>query len=137
MLSRLRHPHVARLLEFRETDTGWILVSQHLAAGSLAALLTRRAPLTRGELVTLLAPIASALSYLHDSGLNHGSLTLDNVLFDADGRPILTDSVLHAGTPTADIQALTTLAHQAAADTGPFTPALFTTAPLQTVPPAS
>ncbi|MGW6198427.1 protein kinase domain-containing protein [Kribbella sp. NPDC055110] len=134
MLSRFRHPHVAQLLEYRETETGWILITQHLAAGSLAALLNRRGPLSRGELVTLLAPLADALARLHDSNLAHGSITPENVLFDADGRPVLTDAALRPSDPTTDQQALATLAHSVSAHPKPFPPALLITTPLRSLP---
>ncbi|WP_344026298.1 protein kinase domain-containing protein, partial [Kribbella jejuensis] len=113
MLSRLRHPHVARLLDYRETEAGWILITQHLVAGTLTALLTRRGKLTQGETVTLLIPLAEALTHLHNSGLTHGAITPNNIMFDADGRPILTDAVLHPTTTTTDATALKTIAHQA------------------------
>ena len=101
ILQRLRHPHIARLLEFRETRTEWLVISQYVVAGSLAALLTRRPPLSPGELVTLLTPLAEALDHLHRSGLTHGHLTPTNTLFDADGRPVLTDTALHLQAPLA------------------------------------
>ncbi|HZX08478.1 protein kinase domain-containing protein, partial [Kribbella sp.] len=126
-LTRLRHTHIARLIDFRETDTGWLLITQHLPAGTLTALLTRRGPLSPGELVTLLAPLASALSHLHDSGLTHGSITRNNIMFDADGRPILTDPTLRPATPQSDTQALSAVAHQAGANPHLFTQPLFTT----------
>ncbi|WP_165553063.1 protein kinase domain-containing protein [Kribbella speibonae] len=134
MLSRFRHPHVAQLHEFRETTTGWILITQHLAAGSLAALLTRRGPLSRGELVTLLAPLAEALAHLHASNLTHGSITPENILFDADGRPILTDATLRPTTPTTDHHSLATLTHQVSAHPTPFPPTLITNTPLPALP---
>ncbi|WP_410788035.1 protein kinase domain-containing protein [Kribbella sp. C-35] len=134
MLSRFRHPHVAQLHEFRETDTGWVLITQHLAAGSLAALLTRRAPLSRGELVTLLAPLADALAHLHAANLTHGSITPENILFDADGRPILTDATFRPANPTSDHQALATLTHHVSAHPTPFPPTLITTTPLKSLP---
>ena len=134
MLSRFRHPHVARLHEYRETDTGWILITEHLAAGSLAALLTRRGPLSRGELVTLLAPLAEALAHLHASNLTHGSITPENVLFDADGRPILTDATLRPTDPTTDHQALATLTLRVSASPTPFPPDLITNTPLKSLP---
>ncbi|TDO69627.1 serine/threonine protein kinase [Kribbella sp. VKM Ac-2571] len=134
LLSRFRHPHVAQLHEYRETDTGWILITQHLAAGSLAALLTRRGPLSRGELVTLLAPLAEALAYLHASNLAHGSIRPENVLFDADGRPILTDAALRRADPATDHQALATLADSVSADPKVFPPTFITKAPLGALP---
>ncbi|TCC33581.1 protein kinase domain-containing protein [Kribbella sindirgiensis] len=134
MLSRFRHPHVAQLHEFRETGTGWILITQHLAAGSLAALLTRRGPLSRGELVTLLAPLADALTHLHASNLTHGSITPENILFDAEGRPILTDATLRPTTPTTDHHSLATLTHHVSAHPTPFPPTLITNTPLKSLP---
>ena len=127
ILQRIRHPHIARLLEFRETGAEWLLISQYVVAGSLTALRTRRGPLSPGELVTLLTPLAEALDHLHRSGLTHGSLTPTNTLFDADGRPVLTDTALHAGSPADDLRALAALSHEARADPSVFTADLFTT----------
>ncbi|WP_328522019.1 protein kinase domain-containing protein [Kribbella sp. NBC_00359] len=127
ILQRIRHPHIARLLEVRETGTDWLLITQYVVAGSLTALRTRRGPLSPGELVTLLTPLAEALDHLHRSGLTHGSPTPTDTLFDADGRPVLTDAALHPGSPTDDLRALATIAHQAGGDPTTFTPDLFTT----------
>ncbi|MEV4261777.1 protein kinase [Kribbella sp. NPDC049584] len=130
VLSRIRHPHIARVLEFRETETHLIVISQYLPAGSLASLLPRRGHLSSGELVTLLAPLAEAVSFLHRSHLSHGAITPHNVLLDADGRPVLTDATLHPAPPATDLTALAALAHQAGADPTVFTADLFTnTAP--------
>ncbi len=129
ILQRIRHPHIARLLQFRETGTDWLVISQYVVAGSLTALLTRRGPLSSGELVTLLTPLAEALDYLHRSGLTHGSLTPNNTLFDADGRPVLTDTALHTCSPTDDLLALAALSHRAGGDPAVFTPDLFTSTP--------
>jgi serine/threonine protein kinase len=87
----LRHPHVARLLEVRRTSREWLLFSQYVAAGTVTDLLERRGPLSLPELVTLVTPLAQALGALHRVGLTHGHLGTGDVMFDADGRPILTD----------------------------------------------
>lgn len=129
MLTRIRHPHIARVTEFRETETALVVISQYVPAGTLATLLTRRGPLSRGELVTLLVPLAEAVAFLHRSHLTHGSITPHNVLLDADGRPVLTDATLHPAPPSADLSALTALSHQAGADPTVFTPTLFTKSP--------
>ncbi len=125
------HPHVARLLEVRESDREWLLFSQYVAAGTLASLLERRGALSPGELVTLISPLAQGLSALHQVGLTHGHLGIDDIMFDADGRPVITDAGLrtHAppSTPEADLAALGTIAHEAGGDTKTFPPSLFTT----------
>ncbi|TCC65883.1 hypothetical protein E0H73_02840 [Kribbella pittospori] len=135
ILQRVNHPHLARLLEVRETESEWLLFTQYVAAGTLTSLLGRRGALSTGELVTLLSPLAEALDHLHRSGLTHGRVTAPNVMFDSAGRPVLTDPVIHphlnpaasSPTPTDDLTALTHLAHQSGGSPALFPPTLFTT----------
>src|SRR6266545_3344119 len=135
VLQRIDHPHIARLLEIRESGTEWLLFSQYVVAGTLSGVLSRRGPLSTGELVTLLSPLAEALDYLHRSGLTHGRVSPANIMFDADGRPVLTDAVLHvhprASTPTGttmpaspadDFSSLAALSHEAGGDPRTLTP---------------
>ena len=44
-----------------------------------------------GEAVTLLVPVARALAHLHQAGAWHGDVSASNVLFKADGAPVLGD----------------------------------------------
>lgn len=127
----LKHPHVARLLDLRQTDEDWLLISEYVAAGSLADLLQRRGPLSRGELVTLVAPLAQGLAAAHAAGLTHGHLGGGDVMFTADGRPMLTDFGLRltAGresSPAADdLIALRDLALRAGGEPKVFSLKLF------------
>ncbi|MEV8372456.1 protein kinase family protein [Kribbella sp. NPDC056861] len=126
------HPHLARLYEVRESDREWLLFSQYVAAGTLTSLLERRGVLSPGELVTLLSPLAQALSLLHGTGLPHGRLTSDNIMFDADGRPVITDaglrSLVPSATPESDLQSLSEIAQAAGSTAKTFPPAVFSTA---------
>jgi serine/threonine protein kinase len=133
----LDNPHIARLLDVRQTDRDWLLFSQYVAAGTLASLLARREPLSTGELVTLISPLAQALAVIHRAGLVHGNLTAANVMLDAEGRPVLTDTGLRAltaptATPESDLEALADLALTCGADPRIFTATLFTTDAAQT-----
>jgi hypothetical protein len=67
------------------------LVLELLAGGSLAALLARRGRLRPGEVVTAIAPVAAALAHAHGHGVVHGDLSPGNIVFTAEGRPVLTD----------------------------------------------
>ncbi|TDO43402.1 serine/threonine protein kinase [Kribbella sp. VKM Ac-2527] len=129
----INHPHVARLLEIRQTDTDWLLFSQYVAAGTLTSLLQRRGDLLLGELVTLVSPLAQALSVLHHIGLTHGRLAPDNIMFDADGRPVITDPGLRCtappSTPADDLTVLAQLTRLAGGDPTTFRDTLFTTDP--------
>ena len=92
----LDHPHLVRLLEVvhqprRGGAPRVALVLELLAGGSLAALLARRGRLRPGEVVTAIAPVAAALAHAHGSGVVHGDLSPGNIVFTAEGRPVLTD----------------------------------------------
>jgi hypothetical protein len=96
LLGELDHPHLVRLHqvvrhELRGGAAEVALVLDLLAGGSLAALLDRRGRLRPGEVVTTVAPIAAALAHAHDRGVVHGDLSPGNVVFTAEGRPVLTD----------------------------------------------
>src|SRR6266508_4277972 len=98
----LDHPHVVRLLEIRQAEREWLLVSEFVAAGTLTELLERRGPLRTRELVTLLGPVAEALAAAHRTGLTHGHLGGGDILLTADGRPMLADLGLRLTTTGPD-----------------------------------
>ncbi len=97
VLARVRHPHLLHLYDVvpvpDETGASTCLglAVQLAAGGSLAQVLAARRHLTPGELVTLLVPLAGALQQLHGAGIVHGDVSPGNVLFLADGMPMLAD----------------------------------------------
>ncbi len=96
LLGELDHPHLVRLVEVvhqprRGGRARVALVLELLAGGSLAALLARRGRLRPGEVVTAVSPVAAALAHAHAAGVVHGDLSPGNVVFTAEGRPVLTD----------------------------------------------
>ncbi|RBY88544.1 serine/threonine protein kinase [Blastococcus sp. TF02A-26] len=96
LLGELDHPHLVRLIEVvhqprRGGRARVALVLELLAGGSLAALLARRGRLRPGEVVTAVSPVAAALAQAHAAGIVHGDLSPGNIVFTAEGRPVLTD----------------------------------------------
>ncbi|TYP88414.1 serine/threonine-protein kinase [Blastococcus xanthinilyticus] len=96
LLGELDHPHLVRLHEVvhqprRGGAPRVALVLDLLDGGSLADLLARRGRLRPGEVVTAIAPVAAALSHAHGHGVVHGDLSPGNIVFTAEGRPVLTD----------------------------------------------
>jgi eukaryotic-like serine/threonine-protein kinase len=91
LLSALDHPHLLRVHAVLGSDAGAVLVLDYAAGGCLGDVLQRRGRLRAGEIVTVLAPLAVALSHVHGEGLVHGDVTPANILFTADGRPLLAD----------------------------------------------
>lgn len=95
ILSRVDHEHlvkthdVVRLGGAAEGSLG--LVLDYAPGGSLGQLVASRGRLGVGETVTVLTPIAQALSYLHGHGMTHSDVSPGNVLFTAHGKPLLAD----------------------------------------------
>lgn len=78
-----------------------VLVMDYAAGGSLAGRLEADGRLTAPQVVTVLAAVGGALAAMHRQGLVHGDVTPANIVFAADGRPLLVDAgVGHVvGTP--------------------------------------
>lgn len=93
VLAGVDHSHVVRLRTVVGDGhgDGVVLVLDLASGGSLARLLATRRRLRPGEVVTVAVPLAQALATVHALGLVHGDVTPANVLFDADGRPLLSD----------------------------------------------
>ncbi len=91
VLSAVAHPHVVRMRGLVEAGDDLVLVLDHAAGGSLAGLLSVRRRLDPGEVVTVAVALAQALAAVHAQGVVHGDVTPANVLFGADGRPMLSD----------------------------------------------
>lgn len=90
-LATVKHQHIVDLVGTLRTDQGDAILMEYLPGGSVADLIAARGPLSLGEAVTVMAPIAGALAYLHDQGGVHGDVSPGNVLFTAAGMPKLAD----------------------------------------------
>lgn len=90
-VAAVRHPHLVRVRSVLPVDGGVALVTDFVEGGSLVALLAARGSLTPGEVVTIGAPVATALAAIHAQGRVHTRVRGTNVLFTVDGRPLLAD----------------------------------------------
>src|SRR5437763_1497188 len=91
LLSSVAGQHVVRVRDVVMTDTDAVLVMDYAEGGNLATVLAVRGELAGPEVVTLVAPLAMALADAHERGIVHGDVTPANIVFAADGRPLLTD----------------------------------------------
>lgn len=91
LLQALQTPYVVGLRALLGAGADAVLVLDHVGGGSLASLLARRGALDPGEVVTVAAPLASALAVAHERGIVHGDVTPANVLFSEQGMPVLSD----------------------------------------------
>lgn len=91
ILTRYEHVNLLRLHTVLETDQGPGLLMEWAAGGSFARLSRARGTLSPGETVTVLVGIASALDYLHELDVSHSDVSPGNILFTANGKPLLAD----------------------------------------------
>ncbi|MBG6085661.1 hypothetical protein IW252_002428 [Zhihengliuella flava] len=95
-MSGLEHDHLVSQLGWGRCDQGQGLLMEYLPGGTAEALVRHSDRLSPGEVLTVVAPIASAVAYLHGQGVSHGDISPGNILFTADGRPQLVDLGLAA-----------------------------------------
>ena len=89
-LTTLRHPHVVATYRLLHTERGSRIVLGAEVDGVGLEILRRIRPQWEpGEIVTLVAPLADALAYLHRYGVIHGALEVASVTIGLDGRPML------------------------------------------------
>ncbi len=95
LLSRLDHDHLVKVrgvVELAGSFAGGVgVVMDYAPGGSLGQLVSSRGRLGVGETVTILTPLAQALAYLHGQGMTHSDVSPGNVLFTAQGKPLLSD----------------------------------------------
>jgi hypothetical protein len=125
LLAAVAGPHVIGVRRLVVEGDEAVLVMDHAAGGSLATVVGVRGPIPAPEAVTILAPIAAALGAAHDRDLVHGDLTPANILFTADGRPLLADFGLARALGAAPqlIEGTADYVDPAVVAGGPLTPA--------------
>ncbi|WP_172885634.1 protein kinase [Jiangella sp. DSM 45060] len=99
-LRAVDHPHVIPFLDVVDGPGGIVVVLGAAEGGSLAGIIGARGVLPAGEVVTACAPVAEGLAEIHRRGIVHGDLTLDDLVFSLDGRPMVAGvGLVQAGVP--------------------------------------
>ncbi|MEP6560562.1 MAG: protein kinase [Nakamurella sp.] len=85
----LRHPHLLPVTDVVADEDRVAIICPWPRAGRLSELVSRRGRLTPAESLTVLLPLAGALSLAHSQGIRHGGVCPEAIWFDASGRPML------------------------------------------------
>ena len=113
-IAGLRHPNIARLLDFGQAEGGHYMVMEEVEGVTLAALLEEvRAGeriLEPADVAFVIRQVAGALEHAHKNGVAHFDLRPEHVILTRSGQAIVTDfglALLHsqvdieeAGIPT-------------------------------------
>ncbi len=118
LTSGLEHPHVVGCFDVgQDSGRGWLYLALELAPGGSLAERLARGPLAPDEAATLVAQLCGAVAYAHARGVLHRDIKPANVLFDREGRPLLSDFGLatHSWAPrlTGSLDAIGTPAYMA------------------------
>lgn len=89
-VAQLDHPHIVPIYEVGELEDQPYFSMKLLTGGALSQRLHDGAMEER-EAVGIMVKLAHAIHHAHERGVLHRDLKPDNVLFDADGEPYLTD----------------------------------------------
>ena len=115
VLARLDHPSILPVFDYGEQDGFAYLITPHMPGGSLKEILSKRKVIPPVETLQMAAPLLNALQYASERGLVHRDIKPGNILFKADGRPVLADfGLVKVFTPEGETPTIHT-----ATDTGP------------------
>lgn len=87
----LDHPHIVRVLALGEENGQVFIAMEYFPEGDLTRWIKDHGPLTRTDMLTLLADVAAALDYAHARQAWHRDVKPGNILMDAAGHAHLGD----------------------------------------------
>jgi serine/threonine protein kinase len=91
VMANLSHPNVVKIIDVIDDGDSVALAMAYAPGGSLRDRLRAEKSVSTAELVNVVAPIADALANAHQHGVIHRDVKPANILFAADGTPLLTD----------------------------------------------
>ncbi|RMG83573.1 MAG: serine/threonine protein kinase [Chloroflexi bacterium] len=99
LVAALNHPNIVQIYDFDSIEIDghsvYYMVMAYISGPTLANVLAQAAEeertLPHKQILSIMMDITSALSYAHERGMVHRDVKPSNILFDEDGRAVLTD----------------------------------------------
>ncbi|CDW78202.1 protein kinase domain containing protein [Stylonychia lemnae] len=91
ILKMLRHPNVVKLLETFDTEKHHLIVMELCPGGDLLNYVRKRRKLNENMAKFVFKQIMEGIAYLHQNGVVHRDIKLDNILLDGHGHIKLAD----------------------------------------------
>ncbi len=90
LLAALKHPNIITIFDIGRTDDFVYISMEYVAGGDLKQRL-QDGPLPPAQAVDILEAVAQGLGAAHAEGIVHRDVKPGNILFRADGTPLLSD----------------------------------------------
>ncbi|XP_071137884.1 uncharacterized protein [Mytilus edulis] len=87
----LDHPNIVRCLEWMETGRNFYLVLELVEGENMKDYLKRKKQIDETEGKSIMRQICSAVHYMHNKGVLHRDLKLDNMVLEKDGKVKIAD----------------------------------------------
>ena len=91
ILKMLRHPNVVKLLEKFDTDKHHLIVMELCPGGDLLNYVRKRRKLNEKMAKFVFKQIMEGITYIHQNGVVHRDIKLDNILLDGHGNIKIAD----------------------------------------------
>jgi len=91
MIASLEHPAIVPVYDVGEHNGQPYFVMRYMAGGSLTKLLANRGKLPLEETAHIIGRICAALNHAHKQNIIHRDIKPDNILFDLDHNPYISD----------------------------------------------
>ncbi|HEY2981276.1 MAG TPA: serine/threonine-protein kinase, partial [Anaerolineales bacterium] len=102
-IAALEHPAIVPVYDVGEDDGVPYFVMRYMTGGSLSSQI-ERGKFSMEDAARIIERLASALAYAHKKGIVHRDLKPDNILFDNNGDPFISDfGVAKFGAPTTNL----------------------------------
>ena len=89
-IASLEHPAIVPVYDVGEENGQPFFVMRYMAGGSLVDWI-KRGPMSLEDTAVIVEKLTAGLNYAHQKGIIHRDIKPDNVLFDKDNNPYLTD----------------------------------------------
>jgi len=91
LMEKLNHPHIIQMLEMIDSPKRIHIVMEHAGGGNLCTYVKQRKRLAEPEARKIFIQLLLGIEYMHDLGIIHRDIKLENVLFDDDRNMKLVD----------------------------------------------